>query len=422
MMRGPDNQPLACLAGGLPDGERFLATWTGPFRRAIRVHPRRGGPTGWDARAPVPWSPAGFFTSNQADPGDYLDHHTGVIYAQDAASQLPVLLLDPQPGETVVDVCAAPGSKSTQIGLALADQGLLVCCDLASPRRRVLAENLARQGIASALVTPMPVHVLAERHPGCADAVLVDAPCSGHEERSLRQVLRMAERQGELLACASRLVRPAGRLVYSTCTPYQEENEAVVATFLSRHPGWQVDACARPGCDADLAQAGGVRLWPHRQGTEPFFACRLRAPDGEPPEGPPLSGVVPGRSGELRGYLPSSPLQCWRKGNAVFAGTREVASCALPSEARGLLLGHGEGERFTLEPWSAQALIERGAAAVEVSHAEATRLWAGDELALDAGDQCLVKTSSGAPLGTLGGSAGRRRLDIPSRMRRASLL
>jgi hypothetical protein len=112
---------------------------------------------------------------------------------------------------------------------------------------------------------------------------------------------------------------------------------------------------------------------------------------------------------------------CWRRGNAVFAGTAQAASCALPSEARGLLLGHGEGERFRLEPWSAQALIERGAAAVVVSHADAIRLWAGEELDLPIARPALARTASGGPLGELAGASGRWRLDIPSRMRRTGL-
>jgi len=419
----PGAPPLALLAAGLADGPLFLARMAGPFRRAIRIHPRRGGPTGWGALDAVPWHAAGRFTAADADPGGFLDHHTGATYAQDAASQLPVVLLAPEPGETVVDVCAAPGSKSTQIGLALGDHGLLICCDAAPPRRRILAENLSRQGITAALVTPMPVHVLATRHPGCADAVLVDAPCSGHLDRSARQLARMAMRQGELLAVSSRLVRPGGRLVYSTCTPYLEEDEAVVQAFLARHPGWTVVQRVLPGCDGDLRAAGGLRLWPQRQGSEPFFACLLRAPDGQGAGagGTPLAGVLPPTSLELGSYLPHSGLHCWRRGGAVFVATALVAACALPSEARGLLLGHGEGERFSLEPWSAQALIERGAAAARVCHQDAIRLWAGDELAIAAEAGALVATASGAPLGVLAGPPGARRLDIPSRMRRSAL-
>ena len=231
----------------------------------------------------------------------------------------------------------------------------------------------------------------------------------------------MAERQVELLTVSSRLVRPGGRLVYSTCTPYREEDEAVVASFLARHQGWTAANCVQAGCDDDLVQAGGLRLWPQRQGTEPFFACLLQAPDGGEGGGMPLAGVLPAASAELGRFLPKSGLHCWRRGGAVFIGTAAVAACALPSEARGLILGHGEEERFSLEPWAAQALIERGAAAVRVSHQDAIRLWAGDELPIAAEAGALVATGSGAPRGVLAGPAGARRLDIPSRMRRSGL-
>lgn len=362
---------------------------------------------------PVPWNPAGRFSPDDADPGDFLAYHSGCIYSQDAASQVPVLLLAPQPGEIIIDTCAAPGSKSTQIGLALmrdgVDDGLLVCCDASAPRRNVLAETLARQGIGSAVVTPLPVHRLAERSPGCADGVLVDAPCSGHEERSPKQVARMALRQGELLDCAAELVRPGGRLVYSTCTPYRGENEDVVATFLAQHPDWQVEPVTLPGCHADLAGLGAIRLWPQHQGTEPFFAVRLRRSGDEPATG--LEGLeadcmpLP--------WLPGA--FAWKRGNAWFLGSRQASSCALPSEARGLIIAHND----KLEPWGAQGLIERGADAVRVSHEVALRLWAGDEMPGCGVAHALVATVDGLPLGALDGTGSR--LGLPSRMRRPAL-
>ncbi len=404
------------IANLLPDGDAFLHALSGPFRRAIRVHPRRGIPTGWGVLNPVPWNPAGRFTAADCDPGDFLDYHTGTIYPQDAASQVPVLLLDPRPGETVIDVCAAPGSKSTQIGIALGDEGLLICCDLAAPRRQVLAENLARQGITCALVTPMPVHVLADRHPHGADAVLVDAPCSGHEARSAKQVARMAERQLALLTCAARLVRGGGRLVYSTCTPYVAENEGVIQAFLAAHTEWHVEPAVLPGCDADLAGLGALRLWPQRQGTEPFFACRLRAPDGLEGAGT-FSGRMPTADTLLARWLPHSLLSCWTNGRTRFIGTAAVAACALPSEARGLILAHSDG---SLEPWMAQALIDRGAPALAVTHGDAIALWAGGTRTLDDAHE-MVRTSEGAPLGVCAGPTDTRRLVLPSRMRRADL-
>ncbi len=408
---------LADLASSLPDGDAFLRSVAGPFRRAIRVHPRRGQPSGWGDLVPIPWNPAGFFTTADCDPGDFLDYHTGTIYPQDAASQVPVLLLAPQPGEVIVDTCAAPGSKSTQIGLALGDDGLLVCVDAAAPRRRVLAENLARQGITGGVVTPMPLHVLAERHPHVADGVLVDAPCSGHEPRSQKQVARMAERQLTLLTEAARLVRGDGRLVYSTCTPYVAENEGVIQAFLAAHPGWRVDVVTLPGCDVDLAGLGAVRLWPQRQGTEPFFACRLRAPE-DLPGSDSLRGREPPADRALSRWLPDSPLRCWNNGRTSFIATVAAAACALPSEARGLVLAHGEGGP---EPWTAQMLIDRGAASIEVDATTAKHLWAGESLALSAPPSVFVRRTSGAPLGLLGGAVDARRLSLPSRLFRSAL-
>ena len=401
----------------LPDSAALRAALARPFRRAIRVHPRRGSPSGWGELAPVPWTPAGRFHPDAVDPGSRLDYHTGCAYPQDASSQLPVVLLDPQPGEVVIDCCAAPGSKATQIGLALGDDGLLVCLDASPPRRTVLAENLARQGVACALVTPLPLHRFAERSPGCADAVLVDAPCSGHEERSARQVTRMAQRQLALLADAARLVAPGGRLVYSTCTPYRAEDEGVILAFLAAHDGWAVERVVAPGCDSDLADLGAVRLWPHRQGSEPFFACRLRAPaDGHRSS---LAGSAPEPADDLRRWLPTTLLTAWRRGDLLFMASAACAACALPSEARGLIVGRGTPLRP--DPWGAQALIERGAPAVAVSHADAIALWAGGGIDAAVDDVALLRTAEGGPLGVAERADGRTRLRLPSRMRRSGL-
>ncbi len=403
--------PLADVIDRAPDGAALKAAMVGPFRRAIRVHPRRGSAHGWGALTPVPWSASGFFHADDIDPGTRLDYHTGCAYPQDAASQLPVTLLAPQPGETIVDACAAPGSKSTQIGLALGDDGLVVCCDAAPSRRRVLAENLGRQGVTCALVTPMPLERLAEAHPGCADGVLVDAPCSGHEPRSAKQVARMAQVQVAIVRLAARLVRPGGRLVYSTCTPYPNEDENVVRAFLAVAPGWRIEAVSAAGCDPDLDGLGALRLWPHRQGTEPFFACRLRAPGED--EVRSLEGRLPSRDALLDRRLPGSPLASWRRGELALIGTRQVAACALPSEARGLILARGE----RLDPWGAQALIERGAAAGTVPHDVACALWGGAAGLVDVRDGDLLRTLTGAPLGVARDGG----LDLPSRLRRAGL-
>jgi hypothetical protein len=265
-------------------------------------------------------------------------------------------------------------------------------------------------------VTPMPLHVIAERHPQVADGVLVDAPCSGHAPRSLKQVARMAERQLTLLSQAARLVRGGGRLVYSTCTPYVAENEGVIQTFIAAHPGWVVEPVSLLGCDADLAGLGAVRLWPQRQGTEPFFACRLRAPDGLPHHHS-LCGREPLTDQMLRTWLPSSSLTSWSNGRSHFIASTAAAACALPSEARGLILAHGS----ELDPWGAQALIERGASSIEVDAFIARRLWAGESCSLSSQTDTLARTVSGAPLGMLNARQELTRLRLTSRLCRTGL-
>lgn len=393
----------------LPEASALAAGLAGPFRRALRLHPRRGVLVGWGDLEPIPWHDHGRFHDPAIDPSSRLDYHGGLAYPQDAASQVPVLLLDPQPGETIVDACAAPGSKTTQIGLALGDEGLVVACDASVPRRAILAETLARQGIATAVVTPLPLERLAERAPGVADGVLVDAPCSGHERRSAKQVLRQQGRQLGILRTAARLVRPGGRLVYSTCTPYRGEDEDVIAAFLAEAPGWSVEATALPGCDGDLAGLGAVRLWPHRQGTEPFFAARLRAPGDDEASGAWVGRLPPVFA---TGLAVVDRLHVWSHGDLVLGASPAAAAAALPADARGIILGRIQGERLAWEPWGAQACIERGAPAHVVSRAEAVRLWAGEAVADVAG---FLRCDSGLPLGWAQGG----RLRMPARMTRS---
>jgi hypothetical protein len=432
------NDPFDLLLPRIPEGAAFPATFAGPFARAVRRHPRRGSLNGWHGATAVPWlaADAAFTHAPDIDPATRLDYHTGVSYPQDPASQVPVALLAPQSGEVVLDLCAAPGSKSSQIGLALGDAGLLVCADLSAPRRGVLTEVLARQGVSNAIVTPLAPERLVDHFAGAADAVLVDAPCSGHERRSAKQVARMAERQLALLTLAAKALRAGGRLVYSTCTPYEAENEGVIAAFLAAHPEFRVTPTPLPGCDPDLAGFGGVRLYPHRQGSEPFFAVRLehQGDQGGHQRGDQrgwLGRLPPGLRMAAADLDPrllalttgSEPLHLWSAGRAILAATPEAASAAIPSEARGILCGHVDDHgAFRWTPWGLMAALDRAAdtrgghQAQVVDHALACALWAGTATVAGATEGNWVRTASGAPLGELD---GRGALRLPSRLRRA---
>ena len=158
----------------------------------------------------------------------------------------PVALLDPQPGENICDLCAAPGGKTTQIAGRMQGEGFLLCNEINPKRAKILSRNIERMGVANALVTNETPSNLSQRFEGFFDRVLVDAPCSGEgmfrkEEAAItdwsQETVEMcARRQAEILHCAAKMVRPGGRLVYSTCTFAPEEDEGAVAAFLEEHP------------------------------------------------------------------------------------------------------------------------------------------------------------------------------------------
>lgn len=257
---------------------------------------------------------------------------------------VPVELLGVRPGERVLDLCAAPGGKSTQIAAKLGGSGLLISNEIHPARAKVLSENIERMGICNACVTNETPEHLAELFPEYFDRILVDAPCSGEgmfrkseaacEEWSLENVALCAQRQDGILDCAARMLRPGGRLVYSTCTFAPEENEGSVGRFLQRHGEFHIlptasekERLGLAGCDGipglflDFAfgledslrpcprHMGGegdlpsgledaLRLWPQRVRGEGHFAAVLEKEGGlrEGYRGCAVNGMVKGVS------------------------------------------------------------------------------------------------------------------------------
>jgi NOL1/NOP2/sun family putative RNA methylase len=240
--------------------------------------------------APISWSPAGRVV---ADTGVSLGlhpyHAAGLYYVQEPAAQAVVEILDPQPGERVLDLAAAPGGKATHIAGKMAGRGLLVANEIHPKRVWDLAKNLERWGARNTLIANETPARLAGALPGFFDRVLVDAPCSGEGMfRKMPEAVRdwspefvagCAVRQRSILAEAADLVRPGGRLCYSTCTFTPDENEAVVRKFLAEHPDFRLVTPAwRPGFSRGIGPefAGDsaptpVRLWPHLSPGEGHF-------------------------------------------------------------------------------------------------------------------------------------------------------
>lgn len=275
--------------------EAFLSSYDRPRNTGLRLNPRKRAPALPFCAERVPWEENGWYLLPEARPGLHPYHDAGLYYLQEPSAMAPAGLLDAQPGETVLDLCAAPGGKATQLAAAMEGQGLLICNEIHPKRARILASNIERLGVTNALVLCEHPAKLAERFPCFFDRILVDAPCSGEgmfrkedaavTDWSEETVAMCADRQGEILNTAAQMLRPGGRLVYSTCTFSPEENEGVISRFLHTHPDFFIEETDVPWFDHGHPEwvddpAEGlertVRLWPHKLRGEGHFATVLR--------------------------------------------------------------------------------------------------------------------------------------------------
>ncbi|MET3847252.1 NOL1/NOP2/sun family putative RNA methylase [Paenibacillus sp. OAE614] len=260
----------------------------------------------WDLR-PIPWCGTGFYTEAGERPGRHPYYHAGLYYIQEPSAMAPVELLDVTPGEAVLDLCAAPGGKSTQIAAKLRGTGMLVSNDLNADRTKALAKNIELYGVRNAVVLNEHPDRIAEKFPAFFDKILIDAPCSGEgmfrkDEAMIKEwdgdsPLKYADMQRGILRAAATMLRPGGRIVYSTCTFSPEENEGMIAEFVAGHPEFRVLPVGGTGSFAAgetdwLKEQGSgfghipdqvweqvrgtARLWPHRIEGEGHFLAVLQ--------------------------------------------------------------------------------------------------------------------------------------------------
>ncbi|WP_138495558.1 RsmF rRNA methyltransferase first C-terminal domain-containing protein [Paenibacillus pinistramenti] len=269
---------------GKEEAERLLDTYTDERLYGLRINTLKIAAASSSMNAlkeqfelkPVPWCPEGYSYSEDKRPGKHPYHAAGLYYIQEPSAMSAVCLLDPQPGETILDLAAAPGGKSTQIAARMQGQGLLVSNEIHPARAKILSENIERCGIRNALVTNAAPDDLSARFPHAFDRIMLDAPCSGEgmfrkderavEEWSPEAVELCAARQRDILHEAVKMLKPGGVMAYSTCTFNRMENEDNMRWLQQEYPFMEL--------------VEEKRIWPHLQAGEGHYVALLRRKPG----------------------------------------------------------------------------------------------------------------------------------------------
>ena len=289
----------------LTDWEEFKKYSLSFLKRSIRVNTilttvkeikKSIESKGWKLEQ-IPWCKEGFWISHpeRRDVGNLLEHHLGQVYVQESASMIPPLVLDPKPGDIILDMCAAPGSKTTQIAMMMKNQGLIVANDYKGQRLQSLGINLQKNLLTNVIVSLMP----GKRFHGFEfDKILVDAPCSGTGtiRKSLKtihiwnpkMITKLARQQKELIVSAFENLKVGGEMVYSTCSVEPEENEGVVNYLLEKFDNAEILKVDLSGLKTSppimgfkkekykKEIKGCLRIWPQDNDSEGFFIAKLR--------------------------------------------------------------------------------------------------------------------------------------------------
>ncbi|MBU1704655.1 MAG: NOL1/NOP2/sun family putative RNA methylase [Nanoarchaeota archaeon] len=289
----------------LTDWDTFRKVSLTYLRRSVRINTLKKSveevkeslaKKGW-ILTPIPWCKEGFWVEHvegRRDIGNTDEHCLGYIYVQEAASMIPPVVLGAKPGEMVLDMCAAPGSKSSQIAQNMNNEGVLVSNDFQGIRLAPLGINMQRSGVRNVVVTLMQGQWFKDLE---FDRILVDAPCSGtgtirKSLKTLRiwnetMVKRLSGTQKHLLDTAFNNLKKGGTIVYSTCSLEPEEDEGVVDFLITKYDNAKIEEI-----DLDIKRSPAVtsfdgkeyspevkkclRIWPQDNDTEGFFVCKIR--------------------------------------------------------------------------------------------------------------------------------------------------
>lgn len=281
---------------GTDEAEKFFTALKGKPKKAFRLNPLKHQITvSYSLKRPVPFIKNAYYGEAKGTDPEWV---SGRAYSQDPAAMFPAYLAPVKPGDRVLDLCAAPGGKSTALGEKLGGKGLLVANEISGKRSKALRENVERWGISNALLTNEDGPSLAVVFPSFFDLVLVDAPCSGEgmfrknpaaiEYWSPSYVLKCQNRQKEILAQAVKMIKPGGKLVYSTCTFSPEEDEEIAAWLVQKYD-FKLNKLTGFPANVDhghsewtnsknLALKNTLRFWPQDDLGEGQFLALLTKP------------------------------------------------------------------------------------------------------------------------------------------------
>ena len=278
-----DEKFIERMKGQLPNAEweSFFAVYQEKPYKGVRVNTLKCSAETFEKISPfkiepITWEKSGYYIQEEKI-GASPYHFAGVLYSQEPSAMVAAPMLDVKKGERVLDLCSAPGGKGTQLASKMQGEGIIVLNEPVFSRAKILSQNVERMGIKNAVVVSEMPSKLAETFEGYFDKILVDAPCSGEGmfrknadealgEWSEENVALCANRQKEILACAKKMLKKGGRLVYSTCTFSYEEDEGQVLDFLSVFP--------------DMKLLSQEKLYPHRVQGEGHFAALFERVDG----------------------------------------------------------------------------------------------------------------------------------------------
>ncbi|MGN0818551.1 MAG: RsmB/NOP family class I SAM-dependent RNA methyltransferase [Candidatus Coproplasma sp.] len=366
------------------EADEFFASYNSAAQKGIRVNTLKISPEEFArispfAIAPVPWEPNGFYVDDEK-PGKTVLHAAGLYYVQEPSAMCAAPLLHAQAGERVLDLCAAPGGKGTQLAQAMKGEGIIVLNEINFSRAKILSQNVERLGIKNAVVTCAPPERIAERLSGWFDKVLVDAPCSGEgmfkkeknaiPEWSVDNVMRCADRQSNVLRCAAKALRVGGKMVYSTCTFSFEEDEGQIENFLKENNNFTL-----------ISQE---KLYPHRVRGEGHYAALMTKDGGEERDTVSLAQPKTDKKALAlyRAFEQENLIVRFENiqsvGSNLYSLPEGMPETGLQTLRAGVHLGEIKGDRFEPSHSLAACLKKDQAYAVEVDETTALKYLAGN--------------------------------------------